>query len=168
MAASTSGPLAGTSASTPPPASLQTKARLTAQQRSTIAQLSATDRHVRAHEMAHLTVAGPYAIGGPSYTFTVGPDGQMYATGGDVQLDAAPDPSDPKKTIEKARIIEAAAFAPVDPSNQDRHVAAQAAQMEQAAEQQLQQQQQQQKNDHSSPYGQANDIQPAQIISEIL
>jgi len=114
--------------------------------------------------MAHLTVAGPYAIGGPSYTFTVGPDGQMYATGGDVQMDASPDPSDPKKTIEKARVIEAAAYAPVDPSNQDRRVAAQAAGMEQAAERQLQQQQQ----DQASGYGQQDDFSTGQFISEIL
>ena len=118
--------------------------------------------------MAHLTVAGPYAIGGPSYTFTVGPDGQMYATGGDVQLDAAPDPSDPKKTIEKAKVIEAAAYAPADPSNQDRRVAAQAAGMEQAAERQLEQQQQCGQGDASSGYGTQSDVATGQIISEIL
>jgi hypothetical protein len=101
----------------------QSAVRVAAQQRAAVAQLSATDRHVRAHEMAHLTVAGPYAIGGFSNTFTIGPDGQMYATRSDVQMDAAPDPSDPKKTIEKAKIIEAAASAPADPSSQDRRAA---------------------------------------------
>jgi hypothetical protein len=118
--------------------------------------------------MAHLTVAGPYAIGGPSYTFTIGPDGQMYATGGDVQMDAAPDPSDPKKTIEKARVIEAAANAPADPSSQDRRVAAMAAQMEQTAERQVQQQQEDRQQDSSSGYGQQDDVSTGQIISEIL
>lgn len=165
------GQSSGTSASAaPPPAvSLRSKAQLSDEQRATVAKLGATDRHVRAHEMAHLEVAGPYALGGPTYTFTVGPDGQMYATGGDVQLDAAPDPSDPQKTIEKAKVIQAAANAPADPSSQDRHVAAMAAQMEQAAEMQLQQQQQQQKaQGSSSPYGQQNAVPVGQILSEIL
>ncbi len=148
--------------------SSQSTVRAAAQQRAAVAQLSATDRHVRAHEMAHLTVAGPYAIGGPSYTFTIGPDGQMYATGGDVQMDAAPDPSDPKKTIEKARVIEAAANAPADPSSQDRRVAAMAAQMEQTAERQVQQEQEDRQQDSSSGYGQQDDVSTGQIISEIL
>jgi hypothetical protein len=164
-AAGITGSVSGSSAPAPPRVNA---ARLTVQQRATIAKLSATDRDVRAHEMAHLTVAGPYAIGGPSYTFTVGPDGQMYATGGDVQLDAAPDPSDPKKTIEKAKVIEAAAYAPADPSNQDRRVAAQAAGMEQAAERQLEQQQQCGQGDASSGYGTQSDVATGQIISEIL
>lgn len=118
--------------------------------------------------MAHLTVAGTYAIGGPSYTFTIGPDGQMYATGGDVQMDAAPDPSDPKKTIEKARVIEAAANAPADPSSQDRRVAAMAAQMEQTAQRQVQQEQEDRTDDPSSSYGQQDDVSTGQIVSEIL
>ena len=48
-------------------------------------------------------------------------------------MDVAPDPSDPQKTIEKERTVEAAAYAPANPSSQDRRVAAQAAAMEQAA-----------------------------------
>jgi hypothetical protein len=159
-----SGSVSGNSSAVSP----QSAVRVVAQQRAAVAQLSATDRHVRAHEMAHLTVAGPYAIGGPSYTFTIGPDGQMYATGGDVQMDAAPDPSDPKKTIEKARVIEAAANAPADPSSQDRRVAAMAAQMEQTAERQVQQQQEDRQQDSSSGYGQQDDVSTGQIISEIL
>jgi hypothetical protein len=44
---------------------------------------------------------------------------------------------DPAATIQKARVIEAAANAPSDPSSQDRAVAAAAAAMEQAAELEL-------------------------------
>jgi hypothetical protein len=159
-----SGSISGNGAAASP----QSTVRVAAQQRAAVAQLSPTDRHVRAHEMAHLTVAGTYAIGGPSYTFTIGPDGQMYATGGDVQMDAAPDPSDPKKTIEKARVIEAAANAPADPSSQDRRVAAMAAQMEQTAQRQVQQEQEDRTDDPSSSYGQQDDVSTGQIVSEIL
>ena len=116
--------------------------RVQAEMQATIRQLAATDRHVRAHEQAHLAAAGPYAIGGPSYSYAMGPDGHRYAVGGEVSLDTSPDPSDPEATIEKAKVIQAAANAPVDPSTQDRMVAAQAAQMEAAAELQMFAQQQ--------------------------
>lgn len=119
------------------PASSSALRALTPQQRAAVAQLAATDRHVRAHEQAHLAAAGPYATSGPSYSYATGPDGNLYAIGGEVSLDVSPDPSNPQRTIEKARRIEAAANAPVDPSSQDRMVAAQAALMAAAAEREL-------------------------------
>ncbi len=103
----------------------------------TIAQLGAVDQHVRAHEQAHLAAAGPYATGAPSYSYTVGPDGKLYAVGGEVSLDISPDPSSPENTIQKARTIQAAANAPLDPSSQDRMVAAAAAQMEEVAQREI-------------------------------
>jgi len=111
--------------------------QLSSSQLMEISRLSATDRHVRAHEQAHLAAAGPYAIGGPSYSYTTGPDGRRYAVGGDVVLDVSPVSGDPEATIQKAHVIEAAANAPADPSSQDRAVAAQAAMMEAAAQRQV-------------------------------
>jgi SprA-related family len=111
-----------------------TPGKLDAVKLAEISQLEITDRHVRAHEQAHLAAAGPYATGGPSYTFAIGPDGQRYAVGGEVTLDTSPDPAGPEATVQKAKTIQAAANAPVDPSTQDRMVAAQAAQMEADAE----------------------------------
>jgi hypothetical protein len=110
---------------------------LTPEQHAAVAQLAATDRHVRAHEQAHLAAAGPYATSAASYTLVTGPDGQQYAVGGEVHLDASPILGDPQATIAKARVIEAAANAPVDPSPQDRAVASAATAMEQAAAQEL-------------------------------
>ena len=136
--------------------------KLTAQQKAAVAELKVTDQRVRQHEQAHLAAAGPYAKGGPSYSYSIGPDGNMYATGGEVQLDVAPDPSDPQKTIEKARTVEAAANAPAEPSSQDRRVAAQAAGIEQAAQRQLDEQKQ------SSAYGEPDPVPVGQLISEIL
>lgn len=95
------------------------------------------DGHVRSHEQAHLAAAGPYATGGPSYSYATGPDGKLYAVGGDVTLDDSPDPRGPEETIQKEQTIIAAANAPADPSMQDRMVAAQAAQIEATAERQL-------------------------------
>ena len=135
---------------------------MTPSQQAAVADLKIADRKVRQHEQAHLAAAGPYAIGGPSYSFSVGPDGGLYATGGEVSMDVAPDPTDPQKTIEKERTVEAAANAPANPSSQDRRVAAQAAAMEQAAERQLDDQKQ------AAAYGQPDPIPVGQIISFIL
>jgi len=112
-------------------------AGFTTQQQALISELAATDRHVRAHEQAHLAAAGPFATSGASYSIVTGPDGKQYAVGGEVSLDTSPVSGDPKATIQKARVIEAAANAPSDPSSQDRAVAAAAAAMEQAAELEL-------------------------------
>jgi hypothetical protein len=136
--------------------------QLTPRQQAAVAQLKVADRRVRQHEQAHLAAAGPYAKGGPSYTYAIGPDGNLYAVGGEVSLDVAPDPSDPQKTIDKERTVEAAANAPANPSDQDRRVAAQAAAMEQAAERQLDDQKQ------AAAYGQPDPIPAGQLISEIL
>ncbi|WP_148863460.1 putative metalloprotease CJM1_0395 family protein [Marinobacter fonticola] len=101
--------------------------------------LKARDREVRAHEAAHQSVGGQYA-GAVSYTYSRGPDGVQYATGGEVPIDVAPVANNPQATIDKMRTVRAAALAPAEPSTQDRQVAAQAmqtmlqAQVELAAE----------------------------------
>jgi hypothetical protein len=92
-----------------------------------VAKLKQIDAKVRAHERAHAAVGGQYA-GAPSYTYTRGPDGQMYATGGEVAIDIGPE-NDPNATLQKAAQVAAAALAPADPSGQDRAVAAAAAQL---------------------------------------
>ena len=113
------------------------RGRLTPQQQSVVAQLAEIDRRVRAHEQAHLAAAGGYARGGPSYSYATGPDGKLYAVGGEVSIDTSPVPGNPGETIRKARAVEAAATAPVDPSPQDREVAAAAVQMEMQAQREL-------------------------------
>jgi SprA family protein len=137
--------------------------KLNANEEAVVRQLVNTDRHVRAHERAHLVVAGAYATGGPSYTYTVGPDGQRYAVGGEVSLDTSPDPSGPEATVEKAKIIQAAANAPVDPSGQDRMVAAEAAQMEATAQAEIFAQQQ----GGGSGYSQKEAPELGQIIAAV-
>ena len=92
-------------------------------------ELKARDREVRAHEAAHLAVAGSLAIGGATYTYQRGPDGVQYAVGGQVNIDSSPVPGDPEATLQKAQRVRAAALAPAEPSSQDLRVAAKAAQM---------------------------------------
>ena len=116
---------------------------LTAEERAIIAELSQTDREVRAHEQAHLAAAGGLARG-VSFSYTTGPDGKQYAVGGEVSIDTSPVSGDPQATIQKAQQVRAAASAPANPSGQDRAVAAQAAAIEAAARQELAAEQQEQ------------------------
>lgn len=102
---------------------------LSAEQRETIRQMQQRDREVRSHEQAHQAAAGGLALGGASLSMRPGPDGHMYAVGGEVQIDTSKE-SDPDATIAKAQQIRAAATAPADPSAQDRAVAAEATRME--------------------------------------
>lgn len=102
------------------------------QQTQALNELKAIDRNVRAHEAAHVGAGGGVVAGGASYTYTRGPDGQMYATAGEVPIRMQKGKT-PEETIQNARRIIAAAMAPSDPSPQDYKVAASAAQMEVSA-----------------------------------
>lgn len=93
-----------------------------------LTELKARDREVRAHEAAHQAAGGQYA-GGMSFTYQRGPDGAQYAVGGEVSIDMSPVNGNPQATIEKMRVVRAAAMAPAEPSGQDRAVAAQAMQV---------------------------------------
>lgn len=107
------------------------KEKSAAQQKAderTIAALAASDRKVRAHEAAHIAAAQGLAVSGASFTYTTGPDGKRYAVGGEVSIDASP-ANTPTETLLKAASIRRAALAPVDPSAQDRAVAAMADRM---------------------------------------
>jgi len=101
-----------------------------------IRQLEARDAEVRAHEMAHLSVAGQYATG-MSFTYQTGPDGKQYAIGGEVGIDTSEVAGDPEATLQKAQVIQRAALAPAEPSTQDQRVAQAAAQMMVQARQEI-------------------------------
>ncbi len=99
--------------------------------------LKRRDREVKTHEHAHMAAGGQYVIGGPRYKYVKGPDGRMYAVGGEVKIDASPIPGDPEKTIRKMQQVYRAALAPANPSPQDRAVAAQAKREEMKARMEL-------------------------------
>lgn len=96
-----------------------------------VQQLQQAEREVIAHEQAHMSAGGQYA-GTPTYSYTEGPDGKRYITGGEVSINAPAG----KNAEETARIMEQvkrAALAPANPSSQDIKVASRAASSEQAA-----------------------------------
>lgn len=109
---------------------------LSAEAKKQVDQLSQTDRKVRVHEQAHMAAGGELILNGPSYSYQKGPDGKMYAVGGDVSIDTSPGRT-PSDTISRAQRIRSAALAPVDPSAQDRQVAATASNMEMNANREL-------------------------------
>lgn len=101
-----------------------------------ISKLQSSDTKVRAHEAAHIAAGGGVVTGGANFSYTRGPDGRMYATGGEVPIDTSRE-STPEGTIQKARQISAAAMAPADPSPTDYRVAASAVVMEMRARMEL-------------------------------
>jgi len=116
---------------------------LSAEEERVVAELTRTDREVRAHEQAHLAAAGGLARG-VSFNYATGPDGKQYAVGGEVSIDTSPG-STPEETIQKAQQIRAAANAPANPSGQDRQVASAAAALEAAARGELAQSERQER-----------------------
>ncbi|MBT5934230.1 putative metalloprotease CJM1_0395 family protein, partial [Sulfurimonas sp.] len=71
-----------------------------------------------------------------SYTYQQGPDGKMYAIGGEVSI-STPAASTPEEAITNARQVMASAMAAGSPSPQDFAVASSARVMEMKAMQQL-------------------------------
>jgi hypothetical protein len=113
------------------------KKQLTPDQEKEIEKLKKRDAQVKAHEQAHAAAGGAYIKGGISYSYQKGPDGVMYAVGGEVSIDTSPVKNNPQATISKMEAVKAAALAPADPSGQDRAVASAASQEEAKAQQEL-------------------------------
>ena len=105
----------------------------TPEEQRVINELKITDREVRAHEQAHISVGGSYILGGPVFDYESGPDSKRYAVGGEVSIDSSPEHDNPEATIAKMQVVRAAALAPADPSAQDRAVASAASREESRA-----------------------------------
>jgi len=101
-----------------------------------VAELRARDSEVRAHEAAHIAAGGGIVTGGAAFSYQKGPDGQLYAIGGEVPIDASEE-SSPEATIQKMQQVRAAAMAPSNPSATDYKVAANAMMAEMKARQEL-------------------------------
>ena len=93
-------------------------AELTAEERAAVDRLRQRDSQVKQEEKAHAAAAGTSA--GPiTYTYTVGPDGRQYATGGSVSVRISNPSSDPAKLAEAASRLSTAANAAHNPSAAD-------------------------------------------------
>lgn len=124
---------AGSETSQSDVASANSQKKQDPQVQAEIEQLKAGEEKVKAHEAAHKSVGG--ALTGPvSYTYTRGPDGKNYITGGEVPITVSPGKT-PQETIRRMQQVIQAALAPADPSPQDRAVAAQATAEQQKASQ---------------------------------
>jgi hypothetical protein len=97
--------------------------------------LHSRDSEVKAHEAAH-QAAGGGMTGAASYTYQQGPDGKMYAIGGEVSI-SMKSGSSPEETAKNARQIIASAMAAGNPSPQDFAVASSAKVMEMKAQRQI-------------------------------
>lgn len=98
-----------------------------------VGDLQARDLEVRAHEAAHQS--GGASTGGASYTYQQGPDGKMYAIGGEVSVSMGGG-STPDEIIRNAQAVISSAMAPANPSGQDFSVASSARVMMMKAQQQ--------------------------------
>jgi len=107
---------------------------LSVEEKEMVFELQARDAEVRAHEAAHQS--GGAATGGATYTYQIGPDGKMYAIGGEVSISFGSG-STPQETIANAQAVIASALAPANPSGQDMAVASSAMVMMMKAQQQL-------------------------------
>lgn len=96
-----------------------------------VQELQMIEREVIAHEQAHMSAGGQYA-GNATYSYTEGPDGKRYITGGEVSINA-PAGKDAEETARIMAQVKRAALAPANPSSQDIKVASRAAAVEQAA-----------------------------------
>ena len=100
-------------------------AELSEEEKAQVRELQQTEREVIAHEAAHQAAAGQFG-GGVSYSYTQGPDGKSYITGGEVPIQMKQGAT-PEETLRNMQQVQRAALAPADPSGQDRKVAARAA-----------------------------------------
>jgi len=125
------------------------EAQIKEQEDKEIQQLKKRDKEVKAHENAHKGALGGYAAGGISLGYTTGPDGNRYATSGEVPIDLSEE-STPQQTMQKAQIIRRAALAPNYPSSADRQIAAKAAQMALQAQRQIAEEAQQTQNNQTT------------------
>jgi len=87
-----------------------------------IQRLQQRDREVHLEEQTHVSVAGKYARGAPSYNYQMGPDGRMYAVGGRVAVDTGSTGNSAEDQI-KSRTLRAAALGVANPSTADAMVA---------------------------------------------
>lgn len=96
-----------------------------AREAAEVARLQAADRAAKARVTAQVEKGHPWA-GPPVYTWTVGPDGKRYATGGWAPIDVKPSPGDARATAAKMRVVMQAALSPGAISAADLRAAAQA------------------------------------------
>ncbi len=144
---------------------------LTPDEKARVEDLKAADAAVRTHEMAHIMAGGQYIIRRANFSFVLGPDGKLYAVGGEVQIDTSEVPDDPEATIRKAQAVRRAALAPGSPSPQDLRVAAEASRMEFEARMELARQRAEEALEQAEEYNQEGGMitpQPEPVLANLF
>ena len=103
--------------------------QLTSSEKALVARLQARDTSVKAHERAHISAGAGVILSGAVFTYQKAPDEKLYAIGGEVAIDTAPE-NEPEATIKKMQLVRTAALAPSDPSPTDYSVAATASMLQ--------------------------------------
>ena len=144
---------------------------LTPDEKAQVEKLRAADAAVRTHEMAHMMAGGQYILRRANFSFVLGPDGKLYAVGGEVQIDTSEVPDDPEATIRKAQAVRRAALAPGNPSPADLQVAAAATRMEFEARMELARQRAEEYQNQAEEYDQQGGMitpQPDPILANLF
>jgi hypothetical protein len=84
-----------------------------------IARLKAAAQQALRNRATQMAAGGAYVSGGATYAYSIGPDGQLYATGVTLSYDTTPIADDPQGTILKMQRIRAAALASSTPTAAD-------------------------------------------------
>mgnify|MGYP002862147563 CR=1 FL=1 len=106
-----------------------TSEKISDEEQLALQKLKKRDQEVRTHEGQHMSNPELTAIGGPNYTYTIGPDGKPYITGGNVTVSTGAI-KDPDDAIRKARAMQNASLSVGEPSTQDLAAAGAASAME--------------------------------------
>lgn len=109
-----------------------TSTQLSSSEKALVARLQARDTTVKAHEKAHISAGGGVILSGAVFTYQKAPDEKLYAIGGEVAIDTAPE-NEPEATLKKMQLVRTAALAPSDPSPTDYSVAATASMLQMSA-----------------------------------
>ena len=109
-----------------------TSTELTASEKALVSRLQARDTTVKAHERAHISAGAGVILSGATFVYQKAPDERLYAIGGEVAIDTAPE-NEPEATVKKMQLVRTAALAPSDPSPTDYQVAATASMLQMQA-----------------------------------
>jgi len=79
--------------------------KLSREEQKEVEKIKRIDRGVKRRELAKRAVAGGYVVGGVSFKYVTGPDGNKYAVEGYINIGVHSVPNNPKATIRKAQAI---------------------------------------------------------------
>ncbi len=81
-------------------------------------ELKSRDKEVRLHEAEHMRNPELISVGGPKFTYAIGPDGKAYAIGGNVTLTTGK-PKSPEDAMQKAMALKNSSMGVGEPSSKD-------------------------------------------------